>query len=99
MPDLNTLFEQRKPLSEICSIPDKIISVYTLEKHIWAGEDAAAYEQARAKRLPAYQTIEEFQINPVRAFLNDIFRHMAAPYRPERRDDPVGQGYWIQAEF
>jgi hypothetical protein len=24
---------------------------------------------------------------------------MAAPWKPERRDNPVGQGYWIQAEF
>jgi len=35
----------------------------------------------------------------VRPFLNDIFRQMAAPYVPERRDNPIGQGYWIQAEF
>ncbi|MGH2479721.1 MAG: hypothetical protein ACRDHW_08715, partial [Ktedonobacteraceae bacterium] len=99
MPDLHTLLEERRPLGDICSIPDKITSVYTLEQHIWAGADAAEHEQARAQRQPQYQTVEEFQLNPVRAFLNDIFRHIAAPYKPERRDDPIGQGYWIQAEF
>ena len=24
---------------------------------------------------------------------------MAAPWKPGSKDDPVGQGYWIQAEF
>ena len=35
----------------------------------------------------------------MRPFLNDILRNIAAPYDPGRRDNPVGQGYWIQAEF
>ena len=43
--------------------------------------------------------MDEFLIGPVRPFLNDIFRQMAAPYVPERKDNPIGQGYWIQAEF
>jgi len=29
----------------------------------------------------------------------DILRKMSAPWKPEKKDDPVGQGYWIQAEF
>jgi hypothetical protein len=100
MPKLDEdLFAQRKPLREICLIPEKIISVYTLEQHIWAGEDTDAHERSRALRKPERQTVEEFQINPVRAHLNDILRQMAAPYKPERRDNPIGQGYWIQAEF
>ena len=87
----------RESLDKICKIPDKIISVYTLEQHVWAGGhlDPDAFRQ----RKPELKTIQEFQIDPVRHFLNDIFRKMAAPYRPDRVGDPIGQGYWIQAEF
>jgi len=90
------LFSIRKGLDEICTIPDKIISVYSLEQHVWADSNSP---QARKERKPEMRTIEEFQLDPVRSFLNDIFRNMAAPYKPERRDNPIGQGYWIQAEF
>src|SRR5688572_3702283 len=90
------LFTNRKHLGEICEVPDRIISVYALEQHVWAESNSPA---ARRERRPELQTVEEFQIDPVRPFLNDIFRNMAAPYNPERRDNPVGQGYWIQAEF
>ena len=96
MPKTDDLFSMRKSLDQICTIPDSIISVYSLEKHIWADGNAPA---ARRERCPELQTVEEFQIDPVRPFLNDILRNMAAPYRPERRDNPIGQGYWIQAEF
>ena len=48
------LFEQRKPLGEICKVPDKIISVYALEQHVW--EDGNS-ETARACRPPEKQTI------------------------------------------
>ncbi|MCL5960615.1 MAG: hypothetical protein M1358_15150 [Chloroflexi bacterium] len=90
------LFAIRKSLDEICTVPDRIISVYSLEKHVWADSNSPA---AREKRQPEIQTIHEFQIDPVRPFLNDILRRIAAPYKPERKDNPVGQGYWIQAEF
>lgn len=90
------IFLSRNSLDEICSIPEKIISVYSLEQHIWADANS---EDARRKRLPETQTVKEFQIGPVRAFLNDILRNMAAPYKPEKKDNPIGQGYWIQAEF
>ena len=93
---IEDLFAQRKSLDEICTLPDKIISVYALEQHIWADHNSL---EAREKRLPERQTVEEFQIGPVRSFLNDILRNMAAPYKAEKKDYPVGQGYWIQAEF
>jgi hypothetical protein len=86
----------RKGLDQICDIPEKIISVYSLEKHVWADSHSA---EAFKDRSPELKTVEEFQIDPVRHFLNDIFRNMAAPYRPENRENPIGQGYWIQAEF
>jgi hypothetical protein len=96
MPKADDLLTSRKSLDEICSVPDKIISVYSLEKHVWADSNA---ESSRKIRKPELQTIEEFQVEPVRPFLNDILRNMAAPYKPDRRDNPIGQGYWIQAEF
>ncbi|MFL5627621.1 MAG: DUF6079 family protein [Ktedonobacteraceae bacterium] len=99
MPNVDELFAVRKSLHEICGVPDNIISVYTLEQHIWAETGEASNKASRAQRIPAGQTVEEFQINPVRSFLNDILRLMSAPYRPERRDEQIGQGYWIQAEF
>ncbi len=93
---IEDLFARRKGLDEICTVPDKIISVYALEQHIWAERNSL---EAREKRLPERQTVEEFQIGPVRYFLNDILRNMAAPYKAEKKDNPIGQGYWIQAEF
>ena len=96
MANTDDLFTTRKNLAEICTVPDKIISVYSLEKHVWADSNS---EASRKARKPELQTIEEFQIGPVRPFLTDILRNMAAPWKRERRDNPVGQGYWIQAEF
>ena len=90
------LFLQRKSLDEICRVPERIISVYSLEKHVWADSNAV---EARKARRPELQTIEEFRIDPVRHFVNDVLRNLAAPYNPSKRDEPIGQGYWIQAEF
>jgi hypothetical protein len=87
---------QRKSLDQITEVPETIISVYVVENHIWADGGS---DEARAGRNAETRTTEEFLINPVRPFLNDIFRQVAAPYTPERRDDSIGQGYWIQAEF
>lgn len=54
------LLTQRKGLHEICTVPDKIISVYFLEKHVWADSNS---EASRKARKPELQTIEEFQID------------------------------------
>jgi hypothetical protein len=93
--DLFTIIN-RESLDKICIVPDKIISVYSLEKHVWADSNS---EKARRDRKPELRTIDEFQIGPVRPFLNDILRNIAAPYDPKRKDNPIGQGYWVQAEF
>lgn len=90
------LLSYRESLDRICKVPDEIISVYSLEQHVWADGHSP---QAIKERRPNLTTIQEFQIGPVLHFLNDIFRQMAAPYRPESRENPIGQGYWIQAEF
>jgi hypothetical protein len=96
MSGTDALLAARKTLDEICITPERIISVYSLEQHVWADSNS---EDAIRDRQPELQTIEEFQIDPVRPFLNDILRNIAAPYKPERKDNPIGQGYWIQAEF
>lgn len=86
----------RRSLDQITEVPDSIISVYVVENHIWA---KGGSNDARANREPQLQTVEEFLIDPVRPFLNDVFRQLAAPHNPDRKDNPIGQGYWIQAEF
>lgn len=96
MSKTENLFAARKSLDQICVVPDKIISVYSLEKHVWADSNS---ELSRKARRPELRTLEEFQLDPVRPFLTDILRNLAAPYKPERKDAPIGQGYWIQAEF
>ncbi len=90
-----TIF-QRKPLDQIISVPESFTSVYIVERHIWAnGGD----QPARKGRQVERKTVEEFLIDPVRSFLNDFFRQISAPYTPERKDNPIGQGWWVQAEF
>lgn len=96
MASQGSLFAVRQSLDKICKIPDKIISVYSLEQHVWADSNS---DKARKERRPELQTIREFQIDPVRPFLNDILKNMAAPYKPENNENQIGQGYWIQAEF
>lgn len=87
---------QRKSLDQITEIPKELISVYVVEDHIWQDKGS---DEARRNRRAETRTVSEFLINPVRPFLNDIFRHISAPYDPKRKDNPIGQGYWIQAEF
>ncbi|MEZ4863527.1 MAG: hypothetical protein R3C14_19565 [Caldilineaceae bacterium] len=87
---------QRKSLDQITEIPKELISVYVVEDHIWQDKGA---DEARRKRCAETRTVNEFLINPVRPFLNDIFRQISAPYDRQRKDNPIGQGYWIQAEF
>jgi hypothetical protein len=90
-----TIF-QRKSLNQIITVPESLTSVYVVERHIWAnGGDQAS----RAARQVEQKTVEEFLIDPVRSFLNDFFRQLSAPYFPERKDNPIGQGWWVQAEF
>lgn len=94
MPD--DLLTQRESLDKICKVPDKIISVYSLEKHVWADSNSL---KARQARQPELKTVSEFEFDPVRPFVTDVLRRIAAPYDPNRKENPIGQGYWIQAEF
>ncbi|MBI9046675.1 MAG: hypothetical protein JEZ06_19445, partial [Anaerolineaceae bacterium] len=87
---------KRQTLDQILKYPDEITSVYIVENHIW--KESGELEN-RQNRLAESRTVEEFLINPVRSFLNDILKVMAAPYNPDRKDLTIGQGYWIQADF
>lgn len=91
----STIF-QRKSLDQIITVPESLTSVYVVERHIWTqGGD----KSARAARQVEHKTVEEFLLDPVRSFLNDFFRQISAPYLPDRKDNPIGQGWWVQAEF
>lgn len=90
-----TLFK-RKTLDQICTVPDKITDVYVVEHHIWADGGSP---DAKQKRQVELTTLREFLIEPVRALLYDVLKRLAAPYDPSNKDNPVGQGWWIQAEF
>ena len=91
---------QRKSLDQITDVPDDIISVYVVEQHIWANPNTEdERSRARKTRQAETRTVKEFLIDPVRPFLMDFFRQVSAPYEPNRKDNPIGQGYWIQAEF
>ncbi len=90
-----TMF-QRKPLDQLCSVPSEIIDVYVVEHHIWAGGGSP---DAKRERRPEAQTVREFLIEPVRPVVNDVLRLLAAPYNPADKTKPIGQGWWVQAEF
>lgn len=90
-----TLFN-RKSLDKILSVPGEIIDVYVVEDHIWADKGS---QEAKQKRQPELKTVNDFLIDPVRTLLNDLMRQLAAPYDPSKKTDPIGQGWWIQAEF
>jgi hypothetical protein len=91
---------KRKSLDQITQVPDDIISVYVVEQHIWNNKGTEQdRNQSRKDRIPEIQTVSEFLIDPVRSFLMDFFRQLSAPFDPNRKDTPIGQGYWIQAEF
>ena len=91
---------QRKSLDQITDVPNDIISVYVVEQHIWSNSPTEEERiQARKARKAETRTVEEFLIDPIRPFLMDFFRQLSAPYDPSRKDNPIGQGYWIQAEF
>ena len=65
---------QRKPLDEITSVPNDIISVYVVEQHIWSNQGPQEDRQlARKLRIAESRTIDEFLIDPVRPFLTGFF--------------------------
>ena len=83
-------FANRKALREILRVPDRVQSVYSLTQHVWAGESDAERTESKKRNRVRLETLDEFYIDPVRAYLNRIFEKIA---------EGEGQGFWVQAEF
>lgn len=90
---------KRKTLDQLCEVPDDIIDVYVVERHIWQGGTVDVEAESKKKRRAEPRTVKDFLIDPVRSLLNDVLRQLAAPYDPSSKVNPIGQGWWIQAEF
>jgi hypothetical protein len=95
---MNELFT-RQTLDQLCDVPDDIIDVYVVERHIWQGGTIEGEADSKRKRRAELRTVKDFLIDPVRPLLNDVLRQLAAPYDPNSKVNPIGQGWWIQAEF
>lgn len=83
-------FANRKALKDIVAVPKSVQSVYSLTQHVWAGESDAERQESKKKNRVRLETLDEFFLDPVRAYLNRIFEKIA---------DGEGQGFWVQAEF
>jgi hypothetical protein len=95
---MSDLFK-RQTLDQLCNVPDDIIDVYVVERHIWQGGTVESEAESKRKRRAEPRTVKDFLIDPVRSLLNDVLRQLAAPYDPSSKVNPIGQGWWIQAEF
>jgi hypothetical protein len=90
---------KRQTLDQLCDVPNDIIDVYVVERHIWQGGTVEGEAESKRKRHAESRTVKDFLIDPVRPLLNDVLRQIAAPYDPSSKSNPIGQGWWIQAEF
>jgi hypothetical protein len=95
---MSDLFK-RQTLDQLCEVPDDIIDVYVVESHIWQGGTVEGEAESKRKRRAEPRTVKDFLIDPVRSLLNDVLRQLAAPYDPSSKSNPIGQGWWVQAEF
>ncbi len=90
---------KRQTLDQLCDVPADIIDVYVVERHIWQGGTVDSEGESKRQRRAEPRTVRDFLIDPVRPLLNDVLRQLAAPYDPSSKANPIGQGWWIQAEF
>jgi len=90
---------KRQTLDQLCEVPDEIIDVYVVERHIWQGGSVDDEAESKRSRRAEPRTVRDFLIDPVRSLLNDVLRQLAMPYNPSDKTNPIGQGWWIQAEF
>jgi len=95
---MSDLFK-RQTLDQLCDVPEDIIDVYVVERHTWQGGTVEGEAESKRKRRAEPRTVRDFLIDPVRSLLNDVLRQLAAPYDPGNKANPIGQGWWIQAEF
>jgi len=90
---------KRWTLDQLCDVPDGIIDVYVVERHIWQSGTVETEAESKRLRRAEPRTVRDFLINPVRTLLEQVLRQLAAPYDPSDKTRAVGQGWWIQAEF
>ena len=95
---MSDLFK-RQTLDQLCDVPDDIIDVYVVERHVWQGGTVQDEAESKRKRRAEPRTVRDFLIDPVRPLLNDVMRQLAAPYDPNSKVNPIGHGWWVQAEF
>ncbi len=95
---MSNLFK-RQTLDQLCEVSDEIIDVYIVERHIWQSGPIDVEAESKRKRRAEPRTVRDFLIDPVRALLNDVLRQLAAPYDSTNKSNPIGQGWWVQAEF
>jgi len=81
-----TAFANRKPLSAILIVPERVESVYSLTQHVWAGASDDERQQSKKENKVRLETLDEFFIDPVRSYLNRIFEQIALG---------EGQGFWV----
>jgi hypothetical protein len=75
---MSDLFK-RQTLDQLCAVPDDIIDVYVVERHIWQGGTVESEADSKRKRRAEPRTVKDFLIDPVRSLLNDVLRQLAAP--------------------
>ena len=64
---------KRQTLDQLCEVPDEIIDVYVVERHIWQGGSVDVEAESKRKRRAEPRTVRDFLIDPVRSLLNDVF--------------------------
>ena len=79
---------KRQTLDQLCDVPDEIIDVYVVERHIWQGGSVDAEAEAKRLRRAEPRTVRDFLIDPVRSLLNDVLRQLAMPYIPTDKTNP-----------
>ena len=87
---MSNLFK-RATLDQLCDVPDEIIDVYVVERHIWQGGTVETEANAKRNRQAEPRTVRDFLIDPVRSLLNDVLRQLAAPYDPSSKVNPIGR--------
>ena len=83
-----------RPIGEIITLPERIETTISLDEHIW---------KVRGKgggREFELATVRNFVItSELRAYLMEIFHKITSPYNPQDFEQPIGQGWWVQADF
>ncbi len=83
-------FANRKTLKDIVKVPKSVQSVYSLTQHVWAGKNDAERQESKKKNRVRLETLDEFFLDPVRAYLNRIFEKVA---------DGEGQGFCMPVKI